>query len=873
MGNVPSNPVVAALTIPFWGPMWIWRNTAGKVLFPDMPDGPKISDLRITVAEEGAPIYRVLGQCRVPGTLIWASDLIPKKHNNNQGKGGSGGNFATYTYSMNLAIAICEGPIVRVDEILADGKTLWKNKPDVNVLAFDPASVTVANGVQHNGSTWTQAEYKSPNGGPDLSEFKSGRTVEVTGWTGGQATNNSPAGGWTVFSSSKNGLTGETFVKVERLSSLGNFVAYAGGLGQSVNLKQKNPQFSIKQLQKAPVFYLGDEFQTADPTIMTTENTANIAAFRGLAYFMLLGLEGFDFGNRVPIIEAIVTVDESITVGQGIERICGWSKMDASEVDASACTAAMKGYMIRGSQRGADALQPLLQVYDIVTQGRFGKTYFFPRNTAAFVDVLEADLGTRPLNSPSIAPVVTNDRQDLSVPRMVNVRYTDIDRHYQRGKQDGIRVTALYGPTVNLPVEDVVLNAGEARALGDKEIWRALHDSRVHRIQVPPSYGARLRESDVARFTSDGRQFNVLLQQVDKGDNGMLICMGVREDQRVATQAAVFEDSGAVFNGTGNQFQSVASPVVVWHLIDIAPFRDEDAVRPVLYLAAALADPRLPYSGAFLYESSDSGETWTQKALSTIEATMGYVVAPPDTGAAPDTWDTTSVLDVFMFHGELEGTTDALCLAGYNRAVVGDEIIGFVEVELIAPFTYRLTRLRRGLQATEEAIAGQVAGARFVVVSNVGLVPVSMNVAALGETRMYKCIPSGGILEHYGAANHTHALASVRPPAPLMTAARDGSNNVTFTVERRSRAITRLALDQHIPWLEARVAYTIEIRDPTDTTTTRSKSQSTTADSVDFSYTAIEQTADGYTPGDPIVTRRYAHSEWLGQGQVMQETL
>jgi len=92
-----------------------------RALFgPRVPDGPRLKDLDVMFSTEGAPVQRVYGRMRVAGQVIWATKLT--EHASGGGKGGA--RQRTYSYTANVAVGLCEGPIVGIGRIWADGKEL-----------------------------------------------------------------------------------------------------------------------------------------------------------------------------------------------------------------------------------------------------------------------------------------------------------------------------------------------------------------------------------------------------------------------------------------------------------------------------------------------------------------------------------------------------------------------------------------------------------------------------------------------------------------------------------------------------------------------------------------------------------------------------
>lgn len=108
--------------------------------FTKLPDikGPRLSDLRVQFSTFGLPILQTFGTVRVAGNIIWSSGLI--EHENTEEVGGKGGpsqEQTTYSYTASFAIGICEGPIIGVRKIWADGKLIFdiSEDADINTIA------------------------------------------------------------------------------------------------------------------------------------------------------------------------------------------------------------------------------------------------------------------------------------------------------------------------------------------------------------------------------------------------------------------------------------------------------------------------------------------------------------------------------------------------------------------------------------------------------------------------------------------------------------------------------------------------------------------------------------------------------------------
>ncbi|SHH27618.1 baseplate multidomain protein megatron [Marivita hallyeonensis] len=83
----------------------------------------RLDRLRLSGAGEGQPIPQVYGRMRVGGHVIWATQF--KEHVSKSGGGGKGASrqptIKEYSYSVSLAVALCEGEITSVNRVWADG--------------------------------------------------------------------------------------------------------------------------------------------------------------------------------------------------------------------------------------------------------------------------------------------------------------------------------------------------------------------------------------------------------------------------------------------------------------------------------------------------------------------------------------------------------------------------------------------------------------------------------------------------------------------------------------------------------------------------------------------------------------------------------
>jgi hypothetical protein len=74
----------------------------------------------------GAPIPIVYGTYAIAGNVIWSSGIIEKVSKKKQGgKGGPTQTTKTFSYSVNCAVGVCEGPISGISRIWADAELIY----------------------------------------------------------------------------------------------------------------------------------------------------------------------------------------------------------------------------------------------------------------------------------------------------------------------------------------------------------------------------------------------------------------------------------------------------------------------------------------------------------------------------------------------------------------------------------------------------------------------------------------------------------------------------------------------------------------------------------------------------------------------------
>ncbi len=116
----------------------------------------RVERFRVMGSSEGAPLPRVFGRMRVAGQIIWSSRFLERFSEQSVGGKGIGGGAALreFSYSVSLAVALCEGEVLRVGRIWADGQPIaqkgltWRLHPGTESQLPDPV-IAAIEGSQH----------------------------------------------------------------------------------------------------------------------------------------------------------------------------------------------------------------------------------------------------------------------------------------------------------------------------------------------------------------------------------------------------------------------------------------------------------------------------------------------------------------------------------------------------------------------------------------------------------------------------------------------------------------------------------------------------------------------------------------------------
>lgn len=592
------------------------------------------------------------------------------------------------------------------------------------------------------------------------------------------------------------------------------------------------------------------------------EGAGNVPKYKGISYFVLDSFQVDDWGRRIPTFNALVERVEQASVANVIGEILERAGLTSAQYDVSRVQNCLTGYYVTGPIQSAKVLEPILQAYDILVAEIDSVIHFFHRGDEQHISITFDDLGS--IDGPF--PAQFEQIMDYDKPSRVAVNYIDANNQYDRGQE----LIQLNEPvTENQDTIDLslVLTPVQAATSAARRLYRAQIESLKCRLRLPPSY-IHVTEGDVLDLTVNDESYELMVIQKDRGTGGSIEIDSVLTDGTINTITA----NGSTSQDSAIEFLPYVAPELIFDAFSIPALIDDHALIPHYLVAATTQEDGVDYRGAVDYESP-SNTTASFSAVGAMPglSVMGTVNDVLGGGVSPDVWDNVNTINVTIYRGTLESKTQEEVVRGANHCLVGNEIIGFTTATLTGTNQYTLSELMRGRRHTFDNIEGHTFNESFILLDSSSLLVESYPPSLFGSTRYHRVVAAGAAVADVTTSDTVLLDGdSVKPFSPtLFTSSRDGSNNLTIEWTRRTRAIWDSFSAVKAPIYEGQEVYEIDILASSGSSTivrTITVTSTTTA-----SYTAVEQTSDGLTPGNPVYAVAYMVDLTYGRGWSTEE--
>ena len=522
-------------------------------------------------------------------------------------------------------------------------------------------------------------------------------------------------------------------------------------------------------------------------------------------------------------------------------------------IDVSRLQGIVTGFVLADTLSVREALAALMAAYFFDAVESEGVIRFVPRGRPDPLGVAESGLV---LADDETCGFALTRAQETDLPNVSRLTYIDATT-YEQGSSEARRLVTMSDRVASSSLP-LVMSAAEASGIGA----RLLQDAWVMREQasfaLPPSLLA-LDPTDEVQLSAGGRVRRLRLVTIEDTD--------ARRVAAVATDPSLYETLAGSDRSvkTVEVLRQSGRPLVV--LLDLPLLSDDQ-------------NPNAPFAAAFADPWPGTVQIYKDYALKpcaslTTAATLGETTADFWSGPA-NRWDSNANLCVKLYRGTLASATDAQVFAGANALGVqnpdgGWEIVQFANAELTAPNAWRLTRLLRGRQGSEQAMRSPVPAGSRVVVLDTALRQLQLSQAEARLPHTYSFGPAGKPVTDtsFQSVTQTFAAAGLIPPAPCHVCFAWAENgDLTISWFRRDRAPAAAQLLLAETPLSDPLSFDLEILSGSSVVRTFSK-----VPQHSQIYTAAQQAADFTSGFSNLTVRIYQRSSVIGRGQPKTEVL
>lgn len=471
----------------------------------------------------------------------------------------------------------------------------------------------------------------------------------------------------------------------------------------------------------------------ADLTIRTVEGVDYTPAFKGLCYVVFDHMDLTDYGNRIPTLSFEVehhdATSDGTTTGAVLSALFERAGLSSSQYDVSAATDVLTGFAMTGGNPVSEYVTPILRAFGLDLVAVNEKLVVVKRGGSSVVTIPLSDMGA---SSSAMKSTRYESRiaPELELPRRFDVSYYDPDLNYQQGVQSAIRHTKQDlqdAVTLNLPC---AIPSGTARQIAERLLYTAWRERETITLSVLPKYGY-LAPGDVITATVAGSERRLRIEEMSYSAFGEIGLTCVPDSIDVLTQS-VGSDGRSIVPPSETDF--VPTVFGVWSGVAL---KDSDVGSPCFYVVGGGASG---WRGGSVLYSVDSGASWLPAGASITSASIiGASTGTLANWSSDPGWDSSHSVGVSLSVGTLEPASATEVENGYNRFLLGSELIGVSGATLSSGSNYTLSSLYRRYRSSTGT--GHSNGERFLEVRNA--VRVEVGSQYVGSTLLVKVVSFG----------------------------------------------------------------------------------------------------------------------------------
>jgi hypothetical protein len=643
--------------------------------------------------------------------------------------------------------------------------------------------------------------------------------------------------------------------------------------------------------------YPGKRDQPSDPT-MTLVQGAEVPAYTGRAHVVFDRLELEDFGNRIPSLAFEVVQYDDVRIADVIENLMTRSGLTSEYYDTTALPVVgiqshVLGYSIATKTSYRAAMETMLEAFRIDAAEIGNSILFRPRDRGVDWTVPMEDLNAITAGGSFGDTIKLQFRDQVEMPKKLTIRYKDVERNYQAN-------TAAYSRQQGVAKSDNMVELASvmpprvAKALARDKMRDMWLERTSSQFTAPHRY-MYLAPSDIVFVDGSnlGRaSFSFKITTLTRGDNGILEIDGVLRETTVYVP-----DAGEVdVVNTENTFSHAGNSDAILNytylrLYDMSPLYEGDT--DYIYYGA-VGSTSNTWGGASVLRSvyEDGLGTTDVTAIqyptaqydetvfvSSDDAHVGVIVNTTLQDGDHEFIDWESEVHVKLYNPDLslQSIVAQQLWSGVNMAIIGDEVVQFINAEQLAYSGYwKLTGFLRGRRGTDTRaiLSGHAVLENFVLADSDRVIPIADERARAEATLSYKAVTLGDSLATTEFQNFTNNARCLVPLSPVnLHVVHEANDDANISWVRRDRAYTAWVGNVDLYNSEEIEIYELEIYSAQTDNPANLVRTELVYDATTFNYTDALQTADGLTAGQPVLFKVAQYSRVIGFGDKAKATI
>ena len=439
-----------------------------------------------------------------------------------------------------------------------------------------------------------------------------------------------------------------------------------------------------------------------------------------------------------------------------VADICLRSGVPFDRINLEDLEGQLYGLVHNPSDEAYKSIEAMSQIFQFDVSSYDGQLHFptrgAPVSAALTLDDLVDDSGD---------PVKRSERKDpITVPKVLHLEYYDIEGGLSPDTQTSDRSLdsrAVAETKVSTTVRMTSEDAAKAAVI-------------AHKVSIEEQRGE-------VEFSLPDSWLWLVPGDIVTLENDRLRLTEVEIDEGFQNYKAVFDRASAYqTNATGVPVPAPIDPPslilgdTVLHFIDSHIIADRDD-RLGYYVVVGRASDQ--WLGAVVELSTDGGENFTESLDVETEGTFGTLVEalPSASVSTPDFAQTARVR--LVLDDVLEPATFTEVMNRKNLALVGNELVNFMDAEQVGDKEWLLTGFLRGRKGSP--IAAHPAGTRFVMLDRQLVFFIEADVFDLGQPLTFRATTAGTAVSVTKTVTLTGQSQTERQPAYL-AAVRSGGN-------------------------------------------------------------------------------------------------